>query len=214
MAKHRVLVRVCRTYEYMVNQSGGYLNVGFQIKDLYNKLDASLWMRRIDLLTCFGETTSLLDYVAFGDVLIFNSTYRTNMYDKSLVLFVGSNNYPTILIFACVPLLDDTFEMYRWLLKTFISSINGRNWWEHVMEIAPSLIMKRWTKSARIDIGYAFMLEIGSKEVVETTRYESLSCMDNKVCLYASKSTDGYEFFKNKIMRLEGIVEGLWQKEA
>ncbi|CAL8174538.1 unnamed protein product [Prunus armeniaca] len=73
--------------------------------------------------------------------------------------------------------------------------------------------MKRWTKSARIDIEYAFILEIGSKEVVETARYESLSCMDNKVCLYASKSIDGYEIFKNKLRRLEGIVEGLWQKE-
>ena len=54
------------------------------------------------------------------------------------------------------------------------------------------------------------MLESGSKKVVETTRYGSLSCMANKVCLYASNSRDGYGLLKNELIQLEGIVEGLW----
>lgn len=47
-----------------------------------------------------------------------------------------------------------------------------------------------------MDIGYAFMSESGSKEVVETARYISLICMDNKVYFYASKSRDGYGFWR------------------
>ncbi|KAL6128908.1 hypothetical protein ACLB2K_072261 [Fragaria x ananassa] len=35
----RVSIRPCHTYEYMVEQAGGYSAVGFTIKDLYNKLN-------------------------------------------------------------------------------------------------------------------------------------------------------------------------------
>ncbi|BBN67508.1 FAR1-related sequence 5 [Prunus dulcis] len=154
----RALVRTCQTYEYMVDQCGGYLNVGFQIKDLYNKLDAS---RREILLDgdteaalsylkakgamdpeffCkfsvdeenrlgnlfWRDSTSLLDYIAYGDVLIFDSTYKTNVYDKPLVLFVGSNNYRSTVMFGCALLQDETFETYKWLLETFMASMKDK----------------------------------------------------------------------------------------
>ncbi|KAL6179139.1 hypothetical protein ACLB2K_050655 [Fragaria x ananassa] len=35
----RVSIRPCHTYEYVVEQAGGYSVVGFTMKDLYNKLD-------------------------------------------------------------------------------------------------------------------------------------------------------------------------------
>ncbi|CAL2247213.1 unnamed protein product [Prunus armeniaca] len=154
----RALFRTCQTYEYMVDQCGGYLNVGFQIKDLYNKLDAS---RREILLDgdteaalCYlkakgamdpeffckfsvdeenrlgnlfwRDSTSLLDYIAYGDVLIFDSTYKTNVYDKPLVLFVGSNNYRSTVMFGCALLQDETFETYKWLLETFMASMKDK----------------------------------------------------------------------------------------
>ncbi|CAL8097001.1 unnamed protein product [Prunus armeniaca] len=42
---------------------------------------------------------SLLDYIAYGDVLIFNNTYKTN---------------------------DETFETYKWLLETFMTSMKDK----------------------------------------------------------------------------------------
>ncbi|CAL2232427.1 unnamed protein product [Prunus armeniaca] len=69
---------------------------------------------------------SLLDYIAYGDVLIFNNTYKTNVYDKPLVLFVGSNNYHSIVMFSCALLQDETFETYKWLLKTFMTSMKDK----------------------------------------------------------------------------------------
>ncbi|KAL6179064.1 hypothetical protein ACLB2K_050580 [Fragaria x ananassa] len=40
MSMQRVSVKPCHTYEYIVNRSGGFQQVGFTIKDLYNKLDS------------------------------------------------------------------------------------------------------------------------------------------------------------------------------
>ncbi|BBH08825.1 hypothetical protein Prudu_021131 [Prunus dulcis] len=95
----RALVRTCQTYEYMVDQCGGV--------DEENRLGNLFWR----------DSTSLLDYIAYGDVLIFDSTYKTNVYDKPLVLFVGSNNYRST---------DETFETYKWLLETFMASMKDK----------------------------------------------------------------------------------------
>ncbi|XP_020417986.1 protein FAR1-RELATED SEQUENCE 5 [Prunus persica] len=72
------------------------------------------------------DSTSLLDYIAYGDVLIFDSTYKTNVYDKPLVLFVGSNNYRSTVMFGCALLQDETFETYKWLLETFLASMKDK----------------------------------------------------------------------------------------
>ena len=39
------------------------------------------------------DTQYMLDYAAFGDVVVFDSTYKTNRYNLPLVPFVGANHY-------------------------------------------------------------------------------------------------------------------------
>ncbi|CAL9021666.1 unnamed protein product [Prunus brigantina] len=86
---------------------------------------------------------------------------------------------------------------------------------EHLTEIPPALIMKRWIKSAQIDTCREFIGkgEDTTNEVVEMVRYGSLSAMSNKVYFYTSKSADGYAILMNEFSRWEGICEGLRQKE-
>ncbi|KAK9932447.1 hypothetical protein M0R45_019685 [Rubus argutus] len=154
----RVWVKPCHTYEYIVDKVGGFSNVGFTIKDLYNKLNsrrreilldgdaeaALAYMRgkvatdskffcqfSIDednrLATMFWrDSNSLLDYSCFGDVVLFDSTYKTNHYEKPLVLFVGSNNHLSTTVFGFALLIDKTIETYTWVLEMFISSMNNK----------------------------------------------------------------------------------------
>ncbi|CAL2252763.1 unnamed protein product [Prunus armeniaca] len=84
--------------------------------DEENRLGNLFWM----------DSTSLLDYIAYGGVLIFDSTYKTNVYDKPLVLFVGSNNYRSTVMFGCALLQDEIFETYKWLLETFTASMKDK----------------------------------------------------------------------------------------
>ncbi|XP_004309406.1 PREDICTED: protein FAR1-RELATED SEQUENCE 5-like, partial [Fragaria vesca subsp. vesca] len=115
----RVSVKPCHTYEYIVNRSGGFQQVGFTIKDLYNKLDSK---RREILLDSDAEAA--LAYMR--DVLVFDSTYKTNPYGKPLVLFVGTNNHLSTTVFGFGLLIDETIESYTWLLETFIFSMNNQ----------------------------------------------------------------------------------------
>ena len=59
-------------------------------------------------------------------MLIFDSTYKTNVYNRPLVLFVGTNNHRGSIVFSASLLSDETVETYTWLLRIFLESMNGK----------------------------------------------------------------------------------------
>ena len=65
------------------------------------------------------DSSSLRDYARFGDVLLFDSTYKTNVYNRPLVLFVGVNHHRASVLFGAAVLSDETAETYVWALKMF-----------------------------------------------------------------------------------------------
>ncbi|KAM5574058.1 protein FAR1-RELATED SEQUENCE 5-like [Rosa sericea] len=128
----RVPIKVCHTYQYMADRAGGLTKVGFLRKDLYNKLDIS---RREALLE--GDAKAALSYLegkVATDKKLFckystdesNSTYKTNHYEKPLVLFAGSNHHLSTTIFGFALLVDETVETYTWALQMFLESMEGK----------------------------------------------------------------------------------------
>jgi hypothetical protein len=71
----------------------------------------------------WSDAQSWLDYEAFGDVLVFDSTYRTNPYNLSFVPFVGLNQHRSTVIFFCGIISRETTQAYEWLLKTFLTAM-------------------------------------------------------------------------------------------
>ena len=61
-----------------------------------------------------------MDYACFGDVLTFDTTYRTNAYKKPLVMLVGVNHHHQTVVFGCVLLMDKSIATYEWVLETFL----------------------------------------------------------------------------------------------
>ena len=64
------------------------------------------------------DSQCLLDYEAFGDVVVFDSTYKTNRYNLPLVPFVGVNHHRSTVIFGCGIISHENIESYVWLLST------------------------------------------------------------------------------------------------
>jgi hypothetical protein len=48
----------------------------------------------------FAHGSSRIDYASFGDVVTFDTTYQTNLYNLPFGLFVGVNNHFPSIIFA------------------------------------------------------------------------------------------------------------------
>jgi hypothetical protein len=72
------------------------------------------------------DTTSRKNYVHFGDVLSFDSTYSTNQYDMKFAPFTGVNHHMHSIFFGAAFLADEKIESYVWLFETFLRAMGGK----------------------------------------------------------------------------------------
>ncbi|XP_074318723.1 protein FAR1-RELATED SEQUENCE 5-like [Silene latifolia] len=63
------------------------------------------------------------DYLLYRDVIIFDTTYRTNRYNLICGAFVGINNHWSNVMFGCAFLSNENQESFEWLFKVFNESM-------------------------------------------------------------------------------------------
>ena len=55
----------------------------------------------------------------YGDVVVFDTTYKMNTYDMSCAIFVGIDNHGNMILFGCALLCNETTSTFKWLMKVF-----------------------------------------------------------------------------------------------
>ncbi|XP_061355329.1 protein FAR1-RELATED SEQUENCE 5-like [Gastrolobium bilobum] len=73
----------------------------------------------------WSDGISRTDYNHFGDVVIFDTTYRTNKYNMACAPFIGVNHHKQSILFGCTFLLNETTESFVWLFESFLEAMNG-----------------------------------------------------------------------------------------
>ncbi|KAK9666299.1 hypothetical protein RND81_14G175500 [Saponaria officinalis] len=63
------------------------------------------------------------DYLLYHDVVIFDTTYRTNRYNLICGALVGINNHRSNIMFGCAFLSDEKTETFEWLFNSFNESM-------------------------------------------------------------------------------------------
>ncbi|KAG5530132.1 hypothetical protein RHGRI_030489 [Rhododendron griersonianum] len=56
-------------------------------------------------------------YQKYGDVVVFDTTYKINAYQMPFRIFVGVNNHGKTILFGCALLRNETTSTFRWLMK-------------------------------------------------------------------------------------------------
>ncbi|WOL01358.1 protein FAR1-RELATED SEQUENCE 5-like [Canna indica] len=74
----------------------------------------------------FRDNRCRIDYEFFGDVLSFDTTYRTNKYGLVCAPFVGINHHNENVMFGLAFLSDETESSFEWLFKVFLESMGGK----------------------------------------------------------------------------------------
>ena len=59
------------------------------------------------------DVRSIVDYGHFGDVMCFDTTYRTNQYDRPFAPFIVVNHHKQTTIFGATLLYDETIESFK-----------------------------------------------------------------------------------------------------
>ncbi|KAJ1279460.1 hypothetical protein BS78_04G158700 [Paspalum vaginatum] len=70
---------------------------------------------------------SRIDYDCFGDVVVFNSTYRLSKQNMICAPFVGVNHHWQTTMYGCALLTDESMPAFVWLFKSFLESMGNRH---------------------------------------------------------------------------------------
>ena len=66
-----------------------------------------------------------MQYRFFGDVITFDTTYRTKLYNMPFGLFVGVNNHFQSIILAGVLMRGEQEETFEWVSSEFVLMMGG-----------------------------------------------------------------------------------------
>ncbi|KAJ3675185.1 hypothetical protein LUZ60_004227 [Juncus effusus] len=88
------------------------------------------WDVQVDSEGRFGnffwrDGRSRVDYDTFGDVVVFDTSFRLNKYNLICCPFVGVNHHWQNVMFGCGLLIDEKTESFWWLFKSFLDSMGG-----------------------------------------------------------------------------------------
>ena len=67
------------------------------------------------------------DYKNYGDVVIFDTTHRTNGYNLMCCPIVGTNNHWNNVMFVCAFTGDEKVESFEWVLSNFKKVMNDKS---------------------------------------------------------------------------------------
>lgn len=92
-----------------------------------------------------GRSRMAYDY--FGDVITFDTTYRTKRSRMPFATFTGVNHHRQSVLFGCALIADETTSTFVWLFKTWLTAMNGRY---------PVSILTEHDKAIRAAVAHVF----------------------------------------------------------
>ncbi|QHN92439.1 Protein FAR1-RELATED SEQUENCE [Arachis hypogaea] len=162
-----------------------------------NRLGSLFWVD--------GEMMS--DYQLFGDVMTFDSTYRSNKYKKPLVVFSGSNHHKQTTIFGFALLEDEEVCTYRWLLLNLVDVMG---------EKTSCVVVTDGDKAMRAAIAEVFPaarhrlcgwhLEKNCVQRVKDTEFRKVF----KKAMYANFEVEDFEEYWKKAVKSLGLQNNSW----
>ncbi|XP_074328053.1 protein FAR1-RELATED SEQUENCE 5-like [Apium graveolens] len=72
------------------------------------------------------DPRSLNAYKNFGEVVTFDSTYRTNRYDMPFIPITGVNHHYQNIFFGFALVRDEKETSYRWVLNTWLEAVDNK----------------------------------------------------------------------------------------
>lgn len=87
-----------------------------ELLDAENRIASIFW----------ADAKMLNDYVYFGDVVTFDTTYCTNKEFRPFGVFVGLNYFREAVVFGAALLYDKSVTSFEWLFNTFLETHKGK----------------------------------------------------------------------------------------
>ncbi|XP_050365427.1 protein FAR1-RELATED SEQUENCE 5-like [Argentina anserina] len=153
------------------------------------------------------DSHSLMDYELYGDVLVIDATYKTNVYVMPLVLFIGANNHRATVVFACTLICNEKEGTYDWVVKNFLEAMNNQKPKSVVTDGADS--MRKSLDTHMPQTKHRLCAWHIGRNVGQNVKDEKLQKALGKM-IYTSYSRDEWEREWGKMVREHNVEENTW----
>ncbi|XP_071688304.1 protein FAR1-RELATED SEQUENCE 5-like [Rutidosis leptorrhynchoides] len=109
-----------KSFLFKLNQAGIGPCRGYRILGKVKGGDEDVGCSKWELAGAFWADQALKEnYKVFGDVVSFDSTFRTNKYDMKFIPFTGIDNQKKCVTFGAALLAKEDADSYKWLCEAF-----------------------------------------------------------------------------------------------
>ncbi|XP_061343474.1 protein FAR1-RELATED SEQUENCE 5-like [Gastrolobium bilobum] len=188
---------------YCAKQQSLNPNFFYSIKcDDEDRMESFFWI----------DARSRKAYELFGDVITFDTTYKTNKYSMPFGPFVGVNNHLQSILFGCALLKDETEDTFIWLFKEWLRGMNEKH---------PGAIITDQDMSITNAVSKVFpnskhrfcMWHITKKfpeKLSHVYQQHATFKSDLNNCIHTKKSTQDFEDKWQRILDNYGLHENEW----
>ncbi|XP_043700374.1 protein FAR-RED IMPAIRED RESPONSE 1-like [Telopea speciosissima] len=160
------------------------------------------------------DAKSRHDYINFGDVVCFDTTYVTNKYKIPFAPFIGVNNHFQSTLLGCALIADESTTTFIWLMRTWLRAMGG---------IAPKVIITDQDKGMKAAIEEVFPIvhhrhclwhilgKIPEKLGLVTKRHTDFMTEFNK-CIYRSWKEEEFESEWEQLLNTFQLRDDEWLK--
>ncbi|XP_019188974.1 PREDICTED: protein FAR1-RELATED SEQUENCE 5-like [Ipomoea nil] len=162
----------------------------------------------------WADRRARLHYGAFGDVVSFDATYKTNRYNLVFVPFTGIDNHKRCVTFAAGLIDKEDVESYSWILRNF----------KNAMGSTPPIVITDQDPAMKVAIETEFpgtrhrycmwhiMTKVGDKVGDTLAKNEEFRRALNAVVWNEESTTIGFESAWNEVIQKYGLLENRWLK--
>ncbi|XP_026410531.1 protein FAR1-RELATED SEQUENCE 5-like [Papaver somniferum] len=165
------------------------------------------------LCSCFwSDDKCRMDYSFFGDVLVFDTTFGTNEYDKPFSPFVGVNNHGQTTLFGCALLLDESTDSFVWLFKTFLSAMNGKHPQKIFTDQAEPIMnaIKQVFPGTHHRLCFWHIFQLAAKHLSHIFVSSEFFTKYFKRCIYKNKTEEEFESMCKSFLEKYKLTENKW----
>lgn len=161
------------------------------------------------------DARQVIDYSHFGDIVCFDTTYRTNVYNLPVTPFLGVNHHKQFVLFGIALLLDESMNSFVWLFETWLKAVHRRqpkailiDQWDNV-EKAVSMVMQ---KTHQVSCLW-HMLQNSIKNLSHV--YDKNPDFGNvfKNCIYQDGSAEAFNSEWNGMLKNYHLMANKWLRE-
>ncbi|KAE8653875.1 hypothetical protein F3Y22_tig00117056pilonHSYRG00390 [Hibiscus syriacus] len=170
----------------------------------------------------WSDSTSRSDYICFGDVIVFDTTYKDNLYGRPIMPIVGVNHHHNTIVFATAIIADETSQSFEWVLHNFLEAMMNKSPISVVTD--GDRVMQRAVKSVILNAKHRLYVVRAIEDGISRMRLDELKAdyLSSQTKPFQITKLVEFESHASKIFTLKSFHafqeelqrETLWTKDA